>query len=128
MKDYCDFNMFAMQGLNDIKRRPDILSKIKFDVTPKMVMEPRFQRDPEDLKKLASITGYMFYIETQCQPPVLMLMKIGRTDISSTVGKIDEIPAEMIQRAIEKPVHSSVHGMYAVTDEIKEWLTKELGL
>jgi hypothetical protein len=117
-----------MQGLNDIKRRPDILSKIKFDVTPKMVMEPRFQRDPEDLKKLAAITGYMFYIEAQCQPPVLMLMKIGRTDISSTVGKIDEIPAEMIQRAIEKPVHPGVYGMYAVTDEIKEWLTKELGL
>ena len=127
-EDACDLNIFDLQGLNDIKRRPDILQKIKFDVTPQMVMEPRFQRQPEDLQKIKEISGYMFYIETQCQPPALMLMKIGRTDIASTVGKIEEIPPEMIQRAIDTPVHPSVYGMFAVTGEIKDWLKKELNL
>lgn len=127
-EEACDLNIFDLQGLKDIKRRSDILQKIKLDVTPRMVMEPRFQTQPEDLQKLKEISGYMFYIESQCQPPALMLMKIGRSDIASTVGKIDEIPPEMVQRAIDTPVHPSVYGMFAITDEIKAWLKKELDL
>lgn len=117
-----------MPGLADIRESPDILKKIKWEVTPQMVMEPRFQLDPVHLQKLNEIAGYMFYIETQCEPPVLMLMKVGKTDITSTVGRIDEIPSPLLQRAIDNPVHKPVHGMYAITDEIKEWLKRELGV
>lgn len=117
-----------MQGLGDIKKRPDIIEKIKWNVTPQIVMEPRFQLNPEDVQKLKEIAGYMFYIETQCKPPALMLMKVGKSDIASTVGKIDETPQELIQRAIDNPVHKPVYGMYAITDEIEEWLKKELGV
>jgi len=123
-----DLDIFKMQELNDLKMRPEILSNIKLNVTPAMFMEPRFSSDKDGLKKLSEITGYMFYIESQCKPPALMLMKIGKTDISQTIGKITEIPHEMVLRAIENPVHPSEHGMYAITDEIKEWLKKELDL
>lgn len=123
-----DLDIFKLQGLNDLKIRPEILSAIKLEVTPKIFMEPRFASKPEDLKKLQEISGYMFYIETQCKPPALMLMKIGKTDISQTIGKIDEIPEEMIRRAVETPVDPPEQGMYAITDEIKEWLIKQLDL
>jgi hypothetical protein len=115
-------------GLEDIRESSDILSKIKFDVTPRVLVEPRFQSVPEDLLKLKEITGYMFYVEGECSPPALMLLKIGKTDITSTIGKIDEIPDELIQEAVQKPVHPPVHGMYEITDRIKDWLRKELGL
>jgi len=127
-EEKCDFDLFDMPGLDDLKESPEILAKIKWDVTPAMVMEPRFQLEPEGLRKLSEISGYMFYIESQCNPPALMLLKVGRTDIASTVGKVDEIPPELIRKAVENPAEKPVHGMYAISDEIKEWLKRELGV
>ena len=128
MEDKCDRSIFDMQRLEDIKERPDILEAIKLEVTPQIVMEPRFVSNPEDLQKLRDISGYMFYIETECAPPALMLMKVGKSDISKTVGKIDELPEQLVQDAINNPVHPPIYGMYAITDEIKSWLKKELGI
>ncbi len=127
-KDDYSSSIFGMQGLNDIKNSPHILEKIKWSVTPQMVMEPRFQSKAEDLQKLRDISGYMFYIESQCEPPALMLLKVGKTDITSTVGKIDEVPEELVRRAIEHPAERPANGMYAITDEIREWLKKALGV
>jgi hypothetical protein len=128
-KEKCDQDiLFDMQGLNAIKSSPEIIERIKWDVTPAIVMEPRFQLDPEGLRKLSEVSGYMFYIESQCEPPALMLLKVGKTDIASTVGKIEEIPFDLVKKAIEQPTEKPVHGMYAITAEIKEWLKKELGV
>ncbi|MEK6673095.1 MAG: DVU0772 family protein [Nitrospirota bacterium] len=121
-------SIFDLQDLRSLRKRPDILSRIKWDVTPLIVMEPRFQARPDDLQKLRDITGYLFYIETESERPSLMLMRIGKSDITSTAGMIEEIPFEMVQRAIDNPLHPPVHGMYAITEEIKDWLRKELSL
>ncbi len=121
-------SIFELQDLKSLRKRPDILSRIKWDVTPRMVMEPRFQTRPDDLQKLRDISGYLFYIETESERPLLMLMKTGKNDITSTAGMIEEIPFELIQRAINNPLHPPVHGMYAITEEIKDWLKKELDL
>jgi hypothetical protein len=127
-EDTDEKTIFDLQGLEEIRKRPDILSGIKFEVTPRMVMEPRFHADPEALLKLREIAGYMFYIESQCTPPALMLMKVGKTDITNTVGQVDEVPRQLIDRAIENPPEPPSHGMYPISVEIKEWLKKELGL
>lgn len=123
-----DMNIYDLLGLDDIRKRHDVLSDIKWDVTPQVMMEPRFQGNPEDLERLKEVTGFMFYVESETEPPALMLLKIGRADITTTVGKIDGIPLEMVRKAISKPVLPPTHGMYAITDEIKDWLQKELGL
>ncbi|GAB4421194.1 MAG: hypothetical protein OHK0032_16990 [Thermodesulfovibrionales bacterium] len=120
--------IFDLQDLSSIKKRPDILSRIKLEVTPQMVMEPRFRSRPEDMERLKEIVGYMFYIETAGGCPMLMLMKIDRSDVTTTIGRIDEIPADLIKRAIDNPLQKPVYGMYAITDEIKDWLRKELNL
>jgi len=125
--DKCDLEMSDIYSLSDIRGTPDILQKIKWDATPQMVMEPRFLSRSEDIQRLQEISGYMFYIESQCTPPALMLLKVGRTDITSTVGRVDEIPLELVRKAIENPEHDPSHGMYAITEEIKAWLKKELG-
>lgn len=121
-------SIFDLQDLSSIKKRPDILAKIKWDVTPQMIMEPRFQSRPEDLQRLREIAGYIFYIETEGDKPALMLMRVGKSDTTATAGKIDEISDEVVQRAIDNPLHPPVYGMYAVTEEIKAWLRKELNM
>lgn len=120
--------IYDLRDFSSIKEDQEILSRIRLDVTPHMVMEPRFHSRPEDLKKLGEIAGYMFYVEGECEPPALMLMKTGKTDITSTISRVDDIPLEIVRRAITSPVQPPVHGMYAITDEIREWLMKELGL
>jgi len=127
-EDVDEKSIFDLQGLKEIKERPDILSKLKLHVTPRMVMEPRFHAKSEDLQKLKEIAGYLFYIESQSTPPALMLMKVGQTDITTTVGKIDEIPQEYLANAIKNPSEPPSHGMYPITEEIKTWLRNELGL
>lgn len=115
-------------NLSRLRTMPDIVEGIRWEVTPRVLMEPRFQLVPEHAQRLKEITGYMFYIESQCEPPAVMLMKVGKTDITSTVGKVDEVPAGLIRKAMEEPPEKPSYGMYAITDEIKEWLKKELGV
>ncbi len=126
--EFNEMDIYDIFGLEDIKKSPDILGKIKLDVSPKILVQPRFQSQPEDLQKLKEIAGYMFYVEGECSPPALMLLKIGKTDITSTIAKIDEIPDALVREAISSPVNPPVHGMYEITDNIKEWLRKELGI
>ena len=123
-----DRSVFESHWITDIKEMPDILSKLRLNVTPRMVMEPRFQSKPEDRAKLNEISGYMFYVESQTEPPALMIMRVGRGDITSTMGTVDGIPLELVRRAIENPAEAPSNGMYAITDEIREWLKKALGL
>jgi len=124
----CNLDMSDIYSLNDIRETPDILQKIKWAATPQMVMEPRFLSRPEDMQRLQELSGYMFYVESQCNPPALMLLKVGKTDITSTVGRIEEIPVELVRKALENPEHPPSHGMYAITEEIKTWLKKKLGV
>jgi len=80
--DLDDMNIYDILGLSDIKKRHDILSEIKFNVTRRFMMEPRFQARSEDLEKLKEITGFMFYVESETEPPGLMLLRTGRSDIN----------------------------------------------
>jgi len=57
--------IYECKGLTEIRESPDILEKLKLDITPQKVMEPRYQSNPEDLKKLAEVSGYVFYIESE---------------------------------------------------------------
>jgi len=56
-----------------------------------------------------------------------MLMKVGKTAITNTIGKIDEIPPDIIDRAMENPPEPLSHGMFPTNEEIRAWLKKEPG-
>jgi len=127
-EDVDEKSISDLQGLKEIKKQSDILSRIKRRVTPRMVMEPWFLSNSEDLQKLREITGFLFSIESPRSPPALMLMKVGRMDITNTVGNIDEIPQDYITNAIKNPPEPPSHGMHPITEEIKKWLQKEPGL
>lgn len=118
-----ELNVFSLQSLTEIKRRPDIIGNLRFDVTPRMTMEPLHATGPEGFPK-----GYMFYVEAYEDPPLLMLMKLTKSGITTTVGKVEEIPVEMLRRAVAEPVEPPTNKMYAITDEIRKWLVETLSL
>ncbi len=120
-----DSQSFAVTNVNNLKERPDVVQAIRFDVTPKMIMEPRI--GPEGVKP-ADLKGFSFYIEAFDEPPELMIMKVSRSNVMTTLGKIEDIPAAMILRAVDDPVEPAANKMYAITDEIREWLKEAIGL
>jgi hypothetical protein len=120
-----DAQSFAVMNVNDLKERPLVVQAIRFDVTPKMIMEPCI--GPEGVKP-ADLKGFSFYIEAFDEPPELMIMKVSRSNVMTTLGKIDDIPSAMIRRAVDDPVEPAANKMYAITDEIREWLKEAIGL
>ena len=72
---------FAVMNVNDLKERPEVVQAIRFDVTPKMIMEPRV--GPEGVKQ-ADLKGFSFYIEAFDEPPKLMIMKVSRSNVMTT--------------------------------------------
>ena len=101
------------------------MQAIRFDVTPKMIMESRI--GPEGVKQV-DLKGFSFYIEAFDEPPELMIMKVSRSSVMTTLGKIEDIPAAMVRRAVDDPVEPAANKMYAITDEIREWLKEAIGL
>jgi hypothetical protein len=124
-KFFEDAKAFAVMSITDLKKRPDVVRAIRFDVTPKMIMEPRI--GPEGVTP-ADLKGFTFYIEAFDEPPELMIMKVSGSSVMTTLGKIEDIPAEMIRRAVDDPVEPAANKMYAITDEIRDWLREAIGL
>ena len=120
-----DAKSFTVMNIDDLKKRPEVVQAIRFDVTPKMIMAPHINPEggkPPDLK------GFSFYIEAFDEPPELMIMKVGGSSIVTTLGKVEDAPAEMVRRAVDDPVEPVVNKMYAINDEIRGWLKEAIGL
>jgi hypothetical protein len=60
--------------------------------------------------------------------PVLYLMCNTASGYAETIGKIDEIPDELIAEAIEENKDRVYFGMYPINKKIKDWLKRELGI
>lgn len=114
---------YETRGIEGLKTRPDIMARIRFDVTPKTIMEPRLGGG-----ETRDIAGIFFYIESFEPPPKVMLMKVGKLGVMNTISKVDDVPAEMIERAVAEPVHPPVNDMYAISDEIRDWIREKLDL
>lgn len=118
-----ELNVFELQGMEALKKRRDLVERVRFDVTPRMIMEPRLERE-----KRKEVAGCFFYIEALEPPPSVMLMKVNPQGVTSTVAKVDTIPPAMVERAVAQPVEPPVNNMYAISGEIEDWLRGELGL
>ena len=125
-KFFEDAKTFNVMNIDDLRARPEVIEAIRFDVTPKMIMEPRIGL-PEGVTP-PNLKGFSFYIEAFDDPPELMIMKVSRSSVMTTLGKIEEAPIEMIRRAVDDPVEPAANKMYAITDEIRDWLKKEIGI
>ncbi len=112
----------------DIKKDAYYIKHILWDYDPTKVMEPTVVQDGSKIVCKEPIKGYVFYIETSGKKPQLFLMKHKSNCFGETIAKIDEIPSELIQEALEENRNKIKYGMCPINEKIKNWLKKELGV
>lgn len=115
-------------GLEDIKKEPFIIEHIKWDAGPKELTEPSIVPSCDGFIKKEPLKGYIFYIDTMGDKPVLSLMRHTEAGFAETLAQIDEMPDELLAEAIEENKGKGCFGMYPINTKIKDRLKKELGV
>lgn len=115
-------------SFSEVKKEPFIISNIRWDLEPKDMMEPRCAITEEGLKKREPIKGYIFYIDAMEDRPRLFLMRHTAAEYAETLAEVEEIPQELLLKAIEENKDREYFKMYPINKDIEKWLKKELGI
>jgi hypothetical protein len=117
-----------ISSLGDIKKDKYVIEHIIWDFEPKQLMEPRCRITAEGKEFREPIKGYLFYIDTIDEKPALFLMRHTYSDCAETVAKIDEIPEELLLKAIDENKDKEYFSMYPINKNVENWLKKQLGI
>lgn len=112
--------------LKDIKNDPFFSEHILWDVNPCDLLDPRIIMTDEGLKEKEPLKGYVFYIDTMTEEPMLFLMRHTAAGYAETMAQISEIPQELISEAIEENRGIMRFGMCPISRKVEDWLKKEL--
>jgi hypothetical protein len=115
-------------SLSQLKKNVHLLKNILWDVEPKQLMESSHKKTETGIVVKNPINGYVFYIETMDKKPGLFLMCHTPSCYGETMGKIDEIPEEMLLEAIQENKEKEFFRMYPINNKIKRWLMKQFGM
>jgi len=115
-------------SLEQIKKEPFIIENILWDLQPKDLMEPRVKVCEGVTQVREPIKGYIFYIDTMDDNPMLFLMRHTAMDFAETLAKIDDVPRELLLEAIEENKDKAYFRMYPINRKVETWLRKELGV
>ena len=117
-----------LSTLEDIKKEPYVIENIRWDLEPKNLMESRFKKTGDSTEARAEIKGYVCYIETMGEEPILFLMRHTAKEYGETVAQIHEIPTELLREAVEENKEKHYFGMYPINKTVEAWLKRELGV
>ncbi|MCL5237148.1 MAG: hypothetical protein M1353_04785 [Nitrospirae bacterium] len=117
-----------MLSFDDIKKEPFIIQNIRWELQPKDLMEPKYTTTGEGVKVREPIKGYVFYIDTTDEKPMLFLMRHTAVDYAETLAQINEIPQEMLRGAVEENKAGVYFNMYPINKSVEGWLKRELGI
>lgn len=116
-------------SFEDLKKDKKVIPHILWDIEPRQLMEPRIIVKDDGSVEKKIIRGYIFYIDKMSEKgPALFLMCHTTMGYAETVAKIDEIPYELIQEALEENKDKEYFGMIPINKNIELWLKKELGI
>jgi len=111
--------------LAELRDNPNLMENLRLDLTPEDIFKPRYSGHGDFEKQKAETQGYFFYVEITDKGPELMLMK--NVDLKSkTLGEVEGVPAEHLNRVITAPDVKEVAGMFAIDDKLKDWLKEQL--
>lgn len=114
-------------SFHELKNSPLIINDIRWDVTPKIFINPSSAPVDESGKGVDITYGYMLYVDLMDDKPALVIMQLRRV-ISKTVGYILDIPEELLREAMHCVDSDCISGMYPLSEKLGEWLKKEFNL
>ncbi len=110
-------------SLSEIKDNPEIVGKIRWEVTPQLFLDPKSAGgDPVDIEY-----GFMLYIDLVDDKPQLMVMQLKKI-VSKTVGIVTDVPEDMLREAMNCTDKECVAGMYPLGEKLESWLKQELAI
>ncbi|MCX8070489.1 MAG: hypothetical protein N2738_08300 [Thermodesulfovibrionales bacterium] len=115
-------------SLDDIKSDSFIIENIRWDLMPKDLMNPVISLNEKGIDKKEHIKGYIFYIDTADDKPVLSLMRHTAAGYAETLAQIEEIPESLLLEAIEENKSQEYFMMYPINQKVREWLYNALGI
>ncbi|MBI4681691.1 MAG: hypothetical protein HY757_01085 [Nitrospirae bacterium] len=114
-------------SINDLKKDKSFVQGIRWDVTPKIFMDPSSAPRSESGKLIDVTYGYMLYVDLVTKKPVLVIMQL-RQNMSQTIGYIAGIPGELLKESMHCSGSDCIAGMYPISGKLEDWLKKEFGL
>ncbi|MEN2994119.1 MAG: DVU0772 family protein [Thermodesulfovibrio sp.] len=113
--------------LKELKEEPFFRENMLWDIEPHKIMSPRCIKEGDRISYREKIKGYIPYIDITGKKPILFIMRHTAMDFGETIARIDEIPEEMLNEAINENRDKICFGMCPINEKIKQWLKKELG-
>lgn len=113
----------VLVSIDKLKNSKYFLENIRWDVTPKIFLEPRSSSgDVVD-----TTHGYMLYVDLVKDKPTLVIMQL-KDIMSKTVGYVSDIPEDMLKEALNCIATECVSGMYPIGEKLEGWLKREFGI
>ncbi|MFC1823201.1 DVU0772 family protein [Thermodesulfobacteriota bacterium] len=118
-----------MSDLESIRNNLEILNAIDWDMTPEEAVTLYLEwgnnwTHGKHLVRSKNDVSYYFVANTWDDPPKVYLIR-RNSEEAVEIATID-LPKEIISRFMETVGHNK--GVYALNDEIKTWLERELDL
>lgn len=114
--------------VDELKESEKFLKSIQWDLTPKAFMSKGHSEGAAGHREADNAPlAYMLYVDLLNNEPAVMIMKV-RGGMSMTAGCIEDVPKDLIKEAMNCDAGECVSGMYPLTDKLKDWLKKDLGI
>ncbi len=117
-----------MMALEELKKKQKLIDSIDWDMTPEEAIRlylewgNNWSRGYHMVRSKNDVSHY-FVLNTWEKDPIIYLVQ--RTSGGAVELARIEIPEELKER-VKKQIHSH-KGVYAVDDEVRDWLAGELG-
>ena len=114
-------------SISELINSPLIIEEIRWDVTPKIFINPAAYPDKKSGKGVDITYGYMLFVDLMDDKPALVIMQL-RSNISKTVGYIMDAPEGLLRESMDCVDSDCIGGMYPLSGKLVAWLKKEFGI
>lgn len=119
-----------MWDVNELLRHRDVVDRLDWDMTPEKAIETYLEwgtgwSRKDDFVRYAGQESYYFVVYDWEKPLQVTLVRRDTAGMEE-IAKIDA-PQDLLARAIIEGGKKPGVGVYAITDELRQWLQSSLG-